>query len=200
MSRFEPHTDDYIEKAADFARPVLAHIRELVHRVCPDIEEKMKWGHVHFDYKGPVCYMAAFKQHCNFGFWKTSLMPDPESLFKGSEEESKLNGLKTIADLPPDDVLIEYISNAILLNEQGKKVVKAKTKAENAEIETPDYFKAALSKNANAQKHFDAFSNSKRKEYIQWLEEAKTEATRQKRLDTAMEWIAEGKSRNWKYQ
>ncbi len=193
--------DEYIGMSAAFAKPVLNHLRQLVHEACPDVEEKIKWGMPFFDYKGPLCNMAAFKQHCSFGFWKGSLMKDP-ILHRTAESEvamghlGKLTGLK---DLPSDKKMIAYIKEAMKLNEDG--IRPTKVKKERAESVTiPDYFTAQLNKNKEAKKVFTAFSIAKQREYIDWIEEAKTEPTRVKRMAQAIVWIAEGKSRNWKYQ
>ncbi|GAB2694774.1 YdeI family protein [Mucilaginibacter koreensis] len=193
-------TDEYIAKAADFAKPILMHIRALVHRACPQIEEKIKWGHVHYDYKGPVCHMAAFKQHCAMGFWKQSLMPDLHGLFAKEKEAAmgSMGRITTLADLPPDEYIIAYIHEAVKLNEQDIKAVRKSSP--KPEIPVPPYVTEALELNSAAKQTFENFSAACRREYLEWITEAKTEATRQKRLTQAVEWMAEGKDRNWKYK
>jgi uncharacterized protein YdeI (YjbR/CyaY-like superfamily) len=183
--------DAYIAKAAEFARPILLKVRRLMHEACPDIEEVMKWGHPHFDYQGPVAHVAAFKEHAAFGFWKAKLLSD-SSMSMGREK------LTDVSQLPPDKVLLRLIREAVDLNIRGVKTPKSQ-KPPKKPLTPPDYFVAALQKNKKAEAAFNAMSPSHRREYLEWLIDAKQEATRQKRLATAIEWIAEGKPRNWKY-
>lgn len=202
MKNTDPRVDAYIDKAADFAKPILQHIRKLIHEAEPEIKETIKWGHVHFDLKSPVCYMAAFKKHCRFGFWHSGLLPDPEGLLRGDGDESgSLTQLSTVADLPPDEIMIWYTRNAVDNNKRGIKPFKApKAATVKTVLSVPDNFETLLDASAAAKAVFDAFSYSKKKEYLDWFADAKTEATRLKRMNQALEWIAEGKSRNWKYQ
>lgn len=193
--------DTYIEKAQEFARPILEHIRTIVHKACPEVEETMKWSFPHFDYKGEMmCAMASFKQHCALNFWKASLMKDPEKLFTVAENSGmgNMGKIRSLKDLPSAKVLTAYIKEAMKLNDEGIKIKAKKTEAKTA-IAVPAYFKTALNKNKAAKAVFDKFAPSHIKEYVLWLEDAKTEETRNKRMKTAMEWIAEGKGRNWKY-
>ncbi len=193
--------DSYIKKSAEFSKPVLNHLRELVHTACPEVEEKMKWSFPHFDYKGEMmCSMAAFKQHCAFGFWKASLMKNSQKIFEkyGKTAMGHLGQIKSLKDLPPDKVLIAGIKEAMKLNEDGIKTPKSKPVTKE-DIKTPDYFMTALKKNKKALETFQNFSASHVREYVEWITEAKTEATRNKRIETALEWLSEGKSRNWKY-
>jgi uncharacterized protein YdeI (YjbR/CyaY-like superfamily) len=202
MGKKEKAIDTYIAKSADFAKPILNHIRELVHTTCPDAEEKMKWSFPHFDYKGEMmCSMAAFKQHASFGFWKAALMKDPVLLETAKSETAMghLGKLASMKDLPSDKKMIAWIKEAMKLNEQGLKVAKPKA-TEKKELTVPDYFLKALAKNKKAKQVFDKASYSYQKEYVMWLTEAKTEETRNSRMATALEWIAEGKGRNWKYE
>lgn len=203
MKNTNKKIDEYISKSADFARPVLKHLRELIHKTCPDIQETWKWSFPHFSYKGDIlCGMAAFKQHCSFGFWKASLMQDPDNILGSKEIKAmgQFGRLKSISDLPSDKIMIKYLKEAMKLNEEGKKLPARKTTYEKKELIIPDYFTVKLKKNKSALKTFENFSYSHKKEYIQWITEAKTDATRDKRISTAIEWLAEGKSRNWKYQ
>jgi uncharacterized protein YdeI (YjbR/CyaY-like superfamily) len=202
MENNDPRVDAYINKAADFARPILQHIRKLIHQAEPEIKETIKWGHVHFDLKSPVCYMAAFKKHCRFGFWHSALLPDPEGLLRGHGDDSgPLTQLSTLSDLPADEILLWYMRNAVDNNKRGIKPSKApKAAVVKTALSIPDDFEDLLDANAAVKETFDAFSYSKRKEYLDWFADAKTEATRLKRMNTALGWIAEGKSRNWKYQ
>lgn len=203
MGKKEPRVDEYIKKAQPFAQPILKHIRELVHKVCPDTEEKWKWSFPHFDYKGgPMCSMAAFKQHCAFGFWKAALMKDA-ALLTGEESKGAMGSLGRITslkDLPSDKKLTAWIKEAMKLNDEGVKLNReSPTKHPRKVIVVPDYMTAALKKNKTAFAAWEAFSPSHRREYAEWITEAKTEETRNKRLAQAIEWISEGKGRNWKY-
>jgi len=205
MGKKDPRIDAYISKAQDFAQPILSHLRQLVHTACPDVEETWKWSFPHFMYKGAIlCSMAAFKQHAVFGFWKASLMQDADAVLTIKDRESMghLGKLETLKDLPKDAVLKKYIKAAMKLNEEGVKLpARSQVKdGEKKELEIPDYFTKELKKNKAAKEHFSKFSYSGKKEYIEWFEEAKTDATREKRITQALDWIAEGKSRHWKYK
>jgi uncharacterized protein YdeI (YjbR/CyaY-like superfamily) len=202
MGKKDKRVDTYIEKSADFAKPILHHLRQLIHQACPDVEETIKWGFPNFDYHGIMCNMASFKHHCAFGFWKASLMSDPRKILSTTGENSMghLGKIASLKDLPPDKTLLAYVKEAAKLNEEGVKRPMKPKSTEKKELIVPDYFKKALNKNKTASKVFEAFSYSHKKDYIEWITEAKTEETRNKRLTTAIEWIAEGKGRNWKYQ
>jgi len=190
--------DAYIAKSPAFAKPILIHFRELIHKTCPDVEEAIKWSMPFYDYKNnPLCMSAAFKEHCAIRFWKTSLIKDLKEM--DAEGMSTFGRITSLKDMPSDKKLIGYIKEAMLLNEKGIKITKAKP-VKTKELPTPDYFKKALAKNKKALQFFEAFSPSKKEDYITWLIEAKTEETRAKRLATAVGWIAEGKGRNWKYE
>ncbi len=201
MGKKDKRFDDYIARSADFAKPILTHIRQLVHIACPQVEESIKWSFPNFDYKGPFCSMAAFKEHCSFGFWKAAIMKDAEKL-KANQENSMghLGKIKSLADLPSDKILINYIKEAAKLNDEGIKLPPREKITEKKELIIPDYFTKELSKNKTAHRIFETFSPSHKKEYTEWITEAKTEETRKKRMATALEQIAEGKSRNWKYE
>ncbi len=200
MPTTDPFVDAYIEKSKDFAKPILNHIRALVHETCPDVVETKKWSFPHFDYKGEMmCSMAAFKEHCAFGFWKQSLMED-----KAFPAEKTAMGsfgrITSLKDLPSDKTFKKLIVDAMKLNDAGIKVAKAKPAGERKELVVPDILKAALKTNALAAETFENFPYSCKKEYIEWITEAKTEPTRDKRLATTIEWLSEGKRRNWKYE
>lgn len=204
MRNRDERIDNYIANSADFAQPILTHLRELIHDTCPDVEEAWKWSFPNFVYKGAVmCSMAAFKQHCTFGFWKAAIMQDPDNILTITERDAMghFGKIENLKDLPKDTVLKKYIKQAMKLNEDGIKLPpKPKaTDKEKKELVVPAYLARELKKNKIAEKVFNEFSYSHRKEYIQWMEEAKTDATRDKRLAQAIEWIAEGKNRNWKY-
>lgn len=202
MAAKEKIIDDYIAKSAEFAKPILTHIRELVHKTCPEVEEKMKWSFPHFDYKGEMmCSMASFKQHAVFGFWKAPLMKDPVLVQNASAETAMghLGRITSLKDLPNDKKMTAWIKEAMLLNDKGIKL-PSKPKPEKKEIVTPDDLQKALTKNKPALKVFEAFSYSDKKEYVEWVTGAKTEVTRNKRIATAVAQTAEGKSLNWKYK
>ncbi|MES2655558.1 MAG: YdeI/OmpD-associated family protein [Bacteroidota bacterium] len=203
MEQPDKRIDAYIAKAQPFAQPILNHLRKLIHQANPEVQETIKWGMPSFDYKGPFCSMASFKQHVAFGFWKPSLLNDPEGYLQersnqGGEAMGNLGRITGLKDLPPDKVIIDFIKQAKKLNDDGIKLPPKPVK-EKTELVIPDYFTKALSKNKKAWTVFENFSYSNKKEYVEWVKEAKTESTQQKRLDTAIEWISEGKIRNWKY-
>lgn len=203
MAKKEKLIDAYIAKSANFAKPILLHIRQLVHKTCPDVEEKMKWSFPHFDYKGEMmCSMAAFKQHAVFGFWKAALMKDPVLLetAKSDVAMGHLGKLTSLKDLPSDKKMTAWIKEAMQLTDKGIKLPSKPKSAEKKELVVPDYFIKALSKNKKAKQVFENFAYSHKKEYLEWITEAKTEETRNKRMATALEWMAEGKGKNWKYQ
>jgi uncharacterized protein YdeI (YjbR/CyaY-like superfamily) len=198
MGSRDSRVDSYITKSADFAKPILNHLRETVHAACPDVEEAMKWSFPHFMYKGMLCSMASFKEHCAFGFWKGSLI-----VGKDGDDAEKAMGqfgrITKLSDLPSKKVLTGYIKEAMKLNDEGVKVPERAKPKTPKELIVPDDLTRALSANAKALSTFEKFSPSNKREYIDWITEAKTEATRTKRLATAIEWMAEGKPRNWKY-
>lgn len=201
MPTKDPRIDLYISNAADFARPILLHLRELIHVACPEVQETIKWSFASFDYKGPMCSMAAFIQHCAFGFWKASLMKD-KTLTQNAESESAMGHygkITSLNDLPADKKIIAHIKEAMMLNEKGIKLPPKKVTKQKKEIAVPDYFLKKLKKNKKAFTIFNAFSPSHKREYVEWIIEAKTDETRDRRMETAIEWMSEGKSRNWKY-
>ncbi|MBN8570102.1 MAG: YdeI/OmpD-associated family protein [Ignavibacteria bacterium] len=201
MGKKDPRIDAYIEKSKDFAKPILKHVRELVHKAVPEAEETMKWSMPHFDYLGEMMFMmASFKEHMAMGFWKVAVMNDPDKLLNPNEAMGNFGRIKSIKDLPSDKIMIKYLKEAARLNKEGIKNPSRTKPADKKELEVPDYFTKALSKNKAAKMVFDEFSYSKKKEYVEWITEAKTEATRDKRMEQAVEWIAEGKTKNWKYQ
>lgn len=194
--------DDYITLSAEFAKPILWHIMELVHTACPDVEETFKWSFPFFMYKGEnLCHMAAFKHHCSFGFWLESKMKDPNKILRRGEEREgmgHLGKLTSLKDFPSDKIMIAYIKEAMALIDKGEKLNKATPKSKTP-LKIPAYFKTALSKNKKALNTFENFTYSQKKEYVTWVTEAKTETTRDSRLKTAIQWMSEGKIRNWKY-
>jgi uncharacterized protein YdeI (YjbR/CyaY-like superfamily) len=204
MNHTDPRIDTYIMKSASFAIPILGYLRAIVHEACPEVEETMKWSFPHFNYKGNIlCSMASFKQHCAFSFWLARRLTDPDNLLASGPEKTGMGHLGRITSLetlPPEEQLTSFIKEAMVLIDQGVKIKNAGgVVKEKKELVVPGYFLEALGEVPNALANFNAFSNSNKKEYVTWLEEAKTEATRQRRLETAISWIEEGKTRNWKY-
>lgn len=198
MTSPDPRVDAYIAHSADFARPILAHVRALVHEACPEAEETIKWGMPTFLYAGAIlCGMAAFKQHASFGFWKHALVVGDDSPAEGMGSFGKL---VSVTDLPPKRQLLAYVKKAAQLNEQGVKASRTRKMATPKPL--PDMhadFAAALMANPVAKAAFDAFAPSHRREYLEWILDAKREETRARRIAQAVEWLADGKPRNWKY-
>ena len=200
MGTRDPRVDAYIAKSAEFAQPILIHLREVVHAACPDVQETMKWSMPFFDYHGVMCNMAAFKEHATFGFWKGALIPGlaPNSN-SGGESMGNLGRLTSVKDLPSRKVLAGYVKAAMRLNDEGVSVKKPK-KAAKPEAKVPADLAAALKKNRQAAATFENFPPGQRREYVDWIVEAKREETRARRVAQAVEWLAEGKKRNWKYE
>ncbi|MEO8034976.1 MAG: YdeI/OmpD-associated family protein [Acidobacteriota bacterium] len=198
MGSRDPRIDEYIARSAGFAKPILEYLREIVHTACPEVEETMKWSFPHFDYKGVLCSMAAFKSHCAFGFWKGSLVLEEKS--RSDDAMGQMGRITSIDDLPPRRELLRLVKEAAKLNEQGVKVARKSVRGAKPELEVPSDLARALAANRPARAAFDKVPPSHRREYIEWIIDAKGEATRQRRLQQAVEWIAEGKSRNWKYE
>jgi hypothetical protein len=198
MGRFKNH-DDYIAAAKPFAQPIMRKIRAAFHKACPDVQETFKWSMPHFEYKGVLGGMAAFKEHLRFGFWKATIMKTVK--LKGDLMAGNFEKLTSVDDLPPEKKLIGMIREAVELNEKG---VKAPTgmggkKGPAKPMDVPDVLMAALKKDKAASKHWADFSQSAKNEYSAWIADAKSDATRESRLEQAIEWIGEGKPRNWKY-
>jgi uncharacterized protein YdeI (YjbR/CyaY-like superfamily) len=201
MPAKDPRIDAYIAKSGEFARPIVSRLRKLIHAGCPEVEETLKWGHPSFSYKGILCGVAAFKQHCAFGFWKHALLfaNNPAAQKRAEGAMGSFGRLKSLADLPADEEVIRLVKEAARLNAEGKKPVPKPKSKEKKELIVPDYFRTALKENRKAGAAFDKFSYSHKKEYVEWLTEAKREETRKQRLATALVWLAQGKPRNWKY-
>jgi hypothetical protein len=125
MPTVDPRVDAYIERSAEFAKPILKHIRRLVHQASPEIKETMKWSFPHFDRRGTVCSMAAFKEHCAFGFWKQSLL---ESNAFPAEKTAmgSFGRITSVRDLPGSKTMLKLIRDAVQLNEDGIKVPKGR--------------------------------------------------------------------------
>jgi uncharacterized protein YdeI (YjbR/CyaY-like superfamily) len=189
--------DAYIDRQAEFAKPILRYLREVMRAACPDGEESIKWSSPHFLYKGEMLAgMAAFKQHATFGFWRGSLV-----VGKGNEQMSgmgQFGRLTSVGDLPPRKELEALIRKAMKLTDEGVKAPRDKHKKEPFAV--PQDLRAALDANRKAAATFDAFPPSCQREYVEWVTEAKRDETRVKRLNQAIEWMAEGKRRHWKYE
>ncbi len=198
MATNDKRVDAYIAKAAPFAQPILKHLREVVHEGCPGVEETIKWGFPHFMYNGILCSMAAFKQHCALHFWKGSLVVGEED--RSDEAMGQFGRIASVDDLPSKKVLLGYIAKACELRKAPMKKPAAPKKRVAKELIVPNYFLEALKRNRKASATFEAFPYSKKKDYAEWITDAKTEETRSKRIETSLEWLAEGKSRNWKYE
>ena len=197
MSR-DPRIDAYIARQADFARPILEHLREAVHAACPDCEETLKWSMPTFMYKKEMLAgMAAFKAHATFGFWKGSLVVGDTNEQKSAM--GQFGKLTSRDDLPPPKVLEALIGKAMALTDAGVKV-KRPAKHPKPELEMPDDLRDALAKNPPASAVYESCPPSAKRDYLEWLIEAKRPETRAKRLAQAVEWMAEGKRRHWKYQ
>jgi uncharacterized protein YdeI (YjbR/CyaY-like superfamily) len=202
-----PKVDAYLAKVQPFAQPIMAHLRELVHKACPEIEETIKWSRPFFEYRGAIlCNMSAFKEHCSFGFWGEEIGAVlREAGVLGEEGMGSLGRITSVARLPSDKQMLGWIRQAAAFVDNGqytspiaarRKVVKP----QKSVLETPPEFAAALRRNKKAAAAFAAFSPSCKREYVEWVADAKRPETRDKRISTAVAWIAEGKQRNWKYQ
>jgi uncharacterized protein YdeI (YjbR/CyaY-like superfamily) len=201
-----PKVDAYCARVQPFAQPILAHLRELVHKACPEVEETIKWSRPFFQYRGAIlCNMSAFKEHCSFGFWGEEIgavLRGAAVLKEGGM--GSLGRITSVTGLPSDKQMLGWIRQAAAFVDSGQytspiaarhKVVKQKPS-----LDTPAEFKTALQRNRKAAAVFAAFSPSCKREYVEWIAEAKRPETRDRRIATAVQWIAEGKQRNWKYQ
>ena len=199
MPNRDPRVDAYIARAPDFARPVLEHLRAVVHEACPDVQETIKWGMPSFDHHGIMAGMAAFKAHATFGFWKSSLILDDAGR-SAEAAMGQFGRITSVADLPPKRVLAGYVKQAAKLNEAGvKSPNRAVRKARPEALPSPE-FAAALARNRKARAGFDSVSPSHRREYVEWIAEAKRDETRAKRIATAVAQLAEGKALHWRYE
>lgn len=201
MGKRSVEVDAYIAGAPEFARPILEKIREAFHAGCPELEERIKWGSPSFEYEGMLGGMAAFKRHVSFGFWKSRLMEDFGRLFaRGPRSSAMVVRVETAADLPAKKVLVAYVREARRLNEEGIREPRRSTAREPVRVTLPPDLKAALARHAKARATFEGFAPSHRREYVEWITEAKREETRRKRIETTIAWLAEGRHRNWKYE
>lgn len=192
----DPRVDAYIAKAAPFARPILKHLRQTVHAACPAVVETLKWRSPSFEYHGILCGMAAFKAHCVFGFWKHDLVVEEDA--KAKEAMGSFGRITSLDELPSRATLARYVKKAMKLNLDGVKYVHKK-RVPKQPVAMHPAFAAALAKNVKAKRTLAGFSPSQQRDYLEWIATAKQDATRARRIATAVEWLAEGKPRNWKY-
>ncbi len=197
-SRRDPRVDAYIADAAPFARPILAYLRSIVHAACPDVVEDIKWRMPFFVHGGNnLCHMAAFKAHCAFGFWRGKEIPGLPTV-DGEPAMGSLGRIGSVDDLPPKRRLTGFVKAAMKLEASDAKPVRATAK--RGAPDTPDDFAAALAAQPDAARIFAAFNPTAKRDYVEWIVEAKRESTRASRIATAVEWIAEGRTRHWKYR
>lgn len=200
MANYNKKVDEYISKMADFAKPILNQLREIIHATCPDVEEDVKWGTPHYSYKGDhLVMMGGFKQHCSFSLYKAELMKDKaiQDSVKAGKKFGYMDKLKDVSELPDKKILVTYIKEAMELNASGAVKPKPTKEKSTAEIVAPKEFTDALKQDKTAYAVFESKSPSFRKNYIIWIADAKTEATRQKRITQSLEWIRAGKDRFW---
>jgi len=197
MKHTDPRVDDYIKNAQPFARPMLTHIRKLMHKGCPDLTETIKWGMPVFEYHGTIGSMASFKEHAVFGFWKEDLIPGMKKYIKEKEAMGSWGRITSLDGIPPDEDIITFVKIAAQLNEKGIKSPKRAPKP--VVVNMPQDFMKAIRANKKALETYEAFSPSNKRDYADWINEAKSEETRSKRMETAVEWMSDGKPRMWKY-
>ncbi len=200
MENYNKDVTAYIAKMADFAKPILSHLREVIFTACPDVEENVKWGTPHYSYKGDhLVMMGGFKQHCSFSLYKAELMKDKEiqESVKAGKKFGYMDKIKDLSELPDKEKLIAYIKEAMVFNENGTAKPKPVKEKSDTEVVAPKEFIDALKKDNKANEIFESKSPSFRKNYIVWIADAKTDETRNKRITQSLEWIAEGKDRFW---
>ena len=198
MATRDPRVDAYIARSAAFARPILEHLRAVVHAACPQVEETMKWSMPHFDYRGEMmCSMAAFKAHAVFGFWKGALVLGANA--QRRDAMGSFGRITSVKELPAKQVLVGYVRKAMALNDAGVKAARPK-KHPKAALSMPADLTSALKKSQRAWAQWQAFSPGRRREYLAWVLEAKQDATRARRIATTVSQVADGKSQNWKYE
>ena len=199
MATSDPRIDAYIRKAPPFAQPILTLVRDAVHAGCPDVEETVKWSVPSFDYKGPLCTMAAFKAHARLVFWKSSLLASAGADPGAVAAVAKVERLTSAADLPARRALISLVRAASALNEQGVKLPR-EPRSKKPPVRVPADLMAALKKVPKALAAFQSFPPSHKREYVEWIVGAKQDDTRARRIAQAIDQIRQGKSRNYKYQ
>jgi uncharacterized protein YdeI (YjbR/CyaY-like superfamily) len=195
-----PKVDAYSQQAEAFAQPILRQLRDIIHAACPEVVEDIKYGIPHFSYRGDyLCIFAAYKSHCSFTLYKDALMKDARLRGNSDLPAAKrfMGKLTSVADLPSTDDLKSWLKEAMALNEIGMKLPQREPKTPK-DVVMPAAFVEALNANPQAKAVFESKSPSFRKEYNVWIGDARTEATREKRIAEALPWIAEGKGRFWK--
>lgn len=196
MPTLDPRIDAYLAAVPAFALPILTRLREDVHAACPAVVETIKWSRPHFLLDDKLlCGMSAFKAHCAFGFWEREGADEGKGGAMGD-----FGRIETLADLPPRAELRRQIKAAAALLQAGAPRAQKPNRAPRPQLAMPDDFATALAKVKPAQQTYDAFPPGKQRDYLEWVLEAKREDTRAKRIAQAVEWLAEGKSRNWKYE
>lgn len=195
MAKKDPRLDAYIAKAQPFAKPILKHLRGIVHEGCPQCEETIKWGMPAFTHHGIVAIIASFKAHCAFVLWKA----DDVSAETNRTAMGSLGRITSVADLPPKKTLIGYVKKRAELNAKGVKPSKPAGSRLKKPVRVPPELASALSKNARVRRQWEKFPPSHRREYAEWISGAKRAETKERRLKTALKQIAEGKPQNWKY-
>lgn len=201
MPKKDVRVDAYIASSTDFAKPILKHLRKIVHTGCPKVEETIKWQLPTFTHHGILCVMAAFTNHCTFAFWKHALITDLDDvqLAKAKEAMGQFGRICSLSDLPDDKVLLAYVGEAVRLNELDIRVPGRPRSRRNLNVGIPSDFEIALKRNERALENYENFSPSRKREYVEWLCEAKREETRLKRLEQAIAWLEQNKPRFWKY-
>jgi uncharacterized protein YdeI (YjbR/CyaY-like superfamily) len=201
MPKRDPRIDAKIAASPAFARPILEHLRALAHKACPETEETLKWGMPHFTYRGSILFgMGSFKAHIAMGFWLGNLIIGDKTSQAAMGQFGRITSMR---DLPPDKTILGFIKKAMDLIDKGAKSPSrsAQSRAKpKPPPKVPAFLQAAFRRDAQAGAGFKSLAPGKQREYVEWLVEAKTEATREKRLAQALEWMAEGKGRNWKYE
>lgn len=202
MPKPDPRVTAYIAGSAPFARPILRHLRRLVHVGCPEVTETIKWGFPTFECQGILCTFAAFKRHAVFGFWKGQLLfaKDRERQKSTSEAMGHFGRLTRVEELPSDQKLLAIIREARRLNVEGIQRPPRLRVGVRRQLQVPPVLQAALRQHPKAKATFYGFSYSHQKEYVEWIAGAKQEATRQRRLATALKWLSAGKTQNWRYE
>ena len=198
MPAKDPRVDAYIAKAAPFAQPILTRLRRAVHKGCPDVVETLKWSVPAFEHHGILCGMAAFKAHCLFNVWKSPLVK-PQLPKAAADALERIGRIESEKELPSEAVLVQIIKKAAAVNESGGKVPRM-AKAPKPPARVPADLKAALAKRPKAAREFASMSPSHKREYAEWITDAKAAETRARRVAQTVTWVGEGKSRNWKHE
>lgn len=202
MGARDPRVDAYIAKSAPFARPILRHLRAVVHAGCPTVVEAIKWGMPAFEHGGILCGMGAFQSHCTFWFWKGALIVKGDRA-KQAEAMGQFGRVTRVADLPPKRVLVGYVKQAAKRRESGERgPERSKSAGPKRSPRTPADLAAALRlpRHARAAATWAAFAPGHRREYVEWIVEAKRPGTRARRLATTLDWLAKGRPQRWRYE